>query len=53
VIYLPVNREGLLKLADLEGAITNQTAFASLMWANNQTGQGDHKGRPYCLRADG
>lgn len=36
--YLPVNREGLLKLADLESAITEETAVVSLMWANNETG---------------
>jgi cysteine sulfinate desulfinase/cysteine desulfurase-like protein len=38
VTYLPVDREGLLKLADLESAITDQTAVVSLMWANNETG---------------
>lgn len=38
VTYLPVDREGLLKLADLENAITNETAVVSLMWANNETG---------------
>jgi cysteine desulfurase len=38
VTYLPVDREGLLKVADLEGAITEQTAVVSLMWANNETG---------------
>jgi cysteine desulfurase len=36
--YLPVDRDGLLKLADLEDAITDQTAVVSLMWANNETG---------------
>jgi cysteine desulfurase len=35
---LPVDRQGLLKLADLETAITDQTALVSLMWANNETG---------------
>ena len=35
VTYLPVDREGLLNLADLEAAITYQTAVVSLMWANN------------------
>ena len=34
VTYLPVDRDGLLKLADLEAAITDQTAVVSLMWAN-------------------
>jgi cysteine desulfurase len=36
--YLPVDRDGLLKLSDLENAITEQTAVVSLMWANNETG---------------
>lgn len=36
--YLPVDREGLLKLADLEAALTDDTAVVSLMWANNETG---------------
>jgi len=38
VTYLPVDRDGLLKLADLENAITDDTAVVSLMWANNETG---------------
>jgi cysteine desulfurase len=38
VTYLPVDQEGLLKLADLENAITDETAVVSLMWANNETG---------------
>jgi len=38
VTVLPVDREGLLKLADLENAITDDTALVSLMWANNETG---------------
>ncbi len=38
VTYLPVDRDGLLKLADLEEAITDETALVSLMWANNETG---------------
>ncbi len=38
VTYLPVDREGLLKLADLENAIIDETAVVSLMWANNETG---------------
>lgn len=38
VTYLPVDREGLLKLADLENAIKDDTAVVSLMWANNETG---------------
>jgi len=38
VTYLPVDRDGLLKLADLENETTDQTAVVSLMWANNETG---------------
>jgi cysteine desulfurase len=41
VTYLPVNREGLLSLTDLENALeenANNTALVSLMWANNETG---------------
>jgi len=38
VTYLQVDRDGLLKLADLENAITDGTAIVSLMWANNETG---------------
>lgn len=38
VTYLPVDRDGLLKLADLETAISDDTAVVSLMWANNETG---------------
>ncbi|MBI3053623.1 MAG: IscS subfamily cysteine desulfurase [Betaproteobacteria bacterium] len=38
VTYLPVDRDGLLKLADLENTIGNETSVVSLMWANNETG---------------
>ncbi len=38
VTYLPVDREGLLNLADLENAIDEAAAVVSLMWANNETG---------------
>jgi len=38
VTYLPVDREGLLKLTDLEDAISDETAVVSLMSANNETG---------------
>ena len=38
VTYLPVDREGLLSMADLENAGTEHTAIVSLMWANNETG---------------
>jgi len=34
VAYLPVDRDGLLNLADLEDAITDETAIVSVMWAN-------------------
>ncbi len=38
VTYLPVDRDGLIKLADLAEAIGDNTAVVSLMWANNETG---------------
>jgi cysteine desulfurase len=38
VTYLPVDREGLLSLSDLEDAMSDDTAIVSLMWANNETG---------------
>ncbi|HEY7219940.1 MAG TPA: aminotransferase class V-fold PLP-dependent enzyme [Candidatus Binatia bacterium] len=38
VTYLPVDRDGLLNLYDLDNAITDATAIVSLMWANNETG---------------
>ena len=38
VTYLPVDRDGLLKLADVDNAIADGTAVVSLMWANNETG---------------
>jgi len=38
ITYLSVDRDGLLKLADLEAAISDDTAVVSLMWANNETG---------------
>ena len=38
VTYLPVDRDGLLKLADLENAVTDETAVVSMMWTNNETG---------------
>ncbi len=38
ITLLPVDRDGLLSLADLETAITSETAGVSLMWANNETG---------------
>jgi len=38
VTYLPVDRDGLLRTADLETAMAEDTAIVSLMWANNETG---------------
>lgn len=38
VTCLPVDRDGLLKIADLKNALSDQTAVVSLMWANNETG---------------
>ena len=38
VTYLPVDRDGMLDLADLEEAITDQTILISVMWGNNETG---------------
>ena len=38
VTYLPVDRDGMLDLQDLEAAITDKTILISVMWANNETG---------------
>lgn len=38
VTYLPVDRDGMLDLQELEAAITDQTILISVMWANNETG---------------
>ncbi len=38
VTYLPVDKDGLLDVADLEKAITARTVLISIMWANNETG---------------
>lgn len=38
VVYLPVDKDGRLDLAELDSAITADTALVSLMWANNETG---------------
>jgi len=38
VTYLPVDRDGMLDLGELEAAITDETILISVMWANNETG---------------
>lgn len=38
VTYLSVNADGLIDLAELEEAITDQTILISIMYANNETG---------------
>lgn len=38
VTYLPVDRDGLISVSDLDEAIEPGTALVSLMWANNETG---------------
>jgi len=38
ITRLPVDRDGLLSLDDLEAALVPDTALVSLMWANNETG---------------
>ena len=38
VTELPVDREGLIDLEQLNDAISGDTAIVSLMWANNETG---------------
>lgn len=38
VTYLPVDKDGMLDLAELEAAITDKTILISVMWANNETG---------------
>ena len=38
ITYLPVDREGLISLTELEAAFEPDTAIVSLMWANNETG---------------
>ena len=38
VTYLPVSREGLIALSDLEAAASQDTVLVSIMWANNESG---------------
>jgi len=38
VTYLPVQRNGIVDLKQLEDAITDKTILISIMWANNETG---------------
>lgn len=38
VTWLGVNESGQLDLAEVESAVTDETALVSIMWANNETG---------------
>ncbi len=38
VTYLGVNEQGVVEVATVEQAITDETALVSIMWANNETG---------------
>ena len=38
VTYLPVYREGLVRLADIEAALTDETTLISVMQVNNELG---------------
>lgn len=38
VTVLPVDAEGLVRVADLKAAITKETSIISIMWANNEIG---------------
>jgi hypothetical protein len=48
VTYLPVGKDGLLKLEELEAAFRPDTALVSVMTVNNEIGE-----RPECLRYEG
>ena len=38
ITELPVNRQGLVSLEEVSRSMTDDTAIASMMWANNETG---------------
>lgn len=38
VTYLPVDEDGLIRIADLQAAITDNTILISIMFANNEVG---------------
>jgi cysteine desulfurase len=38
IVDIPVDRDGLLDLEQLRGSVTEETAFVSVLWANNETG---------------
>ncbi len=38
VTYLPVNKEGVISLSDLQAAITKETILVSIMYVNNEIG---------------
>jgi cysteine desulfurase len=38
ITYLPVNKDGQIRLEDLEAAITNETILVTLMHVNNEVG---------------
>jgi len=38
VTYLNVDHDGLIRLEELQNAITDETVLVSIMWANNETG---------------
>ncbi|WP_104689762.1 NifS family cysteine desulfurase [Helicobacter felis] len=38
VTYLPINAQGTISADQVKEAITDKTALASVMWANNETG---------------